>query len=251
MHDARTTSGSPRRWPLTLAALTGAMFLSSVGSALVAAQDVKAPTAWDGVYSDAQATRATGVFGASCANCHTLDAKGTRPLSGDKFWQSYTQRTVGDLLNYVRTSMPNNSPGSLSADTYNDLVALILKTNGFPAGATDLTAEAVAKVQIVPKGGAGELPANTLVGIVGCLARNGSDWVLTSATTPQRIEKTGPRPEDATRPLGERTIPLKFVLTKLDPFVGQRISASGMLIGAGGADGLNVSTVTRVAETCP
>jgi mono/diheme cytochrome c family protein len=251
MHDAWTTSGSSRRWPLTLAALTGAMFLSSIGSALVAAQDAKAPTVWDGVYSDAQATRATGVFGASCANCHTLDAKGTRPLSGDKFWQSYTQRTVGDLLNYVRTSMPNNSPGSLSADTYNDLVALILKTNGFPAGATDLTAAAVATVQIVPKGGAGELPANTLVGIVGCLARNGSDWVLTSATAPQRVEKTAARPEDATRPLGDRTIPLKFVLTKLDPFMGQRMFASGMLIGAGGADGLNVSTVTRVAETCP
>ena len=39
---------------------------------------------------------------------------------------------------------------------------------------------------------------------------------------------------------------LKFVLTRLDPFVGQRMSVSGMLIGAGGADGINVTTVARV-----
>jgi hypothetical protein len=44
---------------------------------------------------------------------------------------------------------------------------------------------------------------------------------------------------------------LKFVLTRLDPFVGQRMSVSGMLIGAGGADGINVTTVVRVAEACP
>ena len=38
---------------------------------------------------------------------------------------------------------------------------------------------------------------------------------------------------------------------RLDPFVGQRMSASGMLIGTGGVDGLNVTTVNRVAENCP
>jgi hypothetical protein len=29
------------------------------------------------------------------------------------------------------------------------------------------------------------------------------------------------------------------------------MSVSGMLIGAGGADGINVTTVVRVAEVCP
>ena len=38
-------------------------------------------------------------------------------------------------------------------------------------------------------------------------------------------------PEDATVALGTRTIALKFVLTKLDAFVGKRMSVSGMLIG--------------------
>ena len=44
---------------------------------------------------------------------------------------------------------------------------------------------------------------------------------------------------------------LKFVLSRLDSYVGQRMSASGLLIGTGGADGLNVSSVSRVAQTCP
>jgi mono/diheme cytochrome c family protein len=261
MRDAHNTDRTPvrrpRSWWIGIAcrlrvALECVPWVALAATAVMAQEAKPAgPTVWDGVYTDAQAARATTTFGASCSNCHTLDAQGNRPLSGDKFWQSYTQKTVGDLLTFVKTSMPNGNPGSLPAATYNDLVALILKSNGFPAGAAEVTPEAVAKVQIIPKGGAGELPANTLVGIVGCLAKSGSDWVLTSATAPVRIEKTGPRPDDATRPLGERTTPLKFVLSRLDSFVGQRMSVSGMLIGAGGVDGINVATVNRVAETCP
>lgn len=248
----RTVEKRSGRRPLRrFAAFAVAVF--AAGAIAASGQEAKpaGPTVWDGVYTEAQADRATTIFGTSCANCHTLGAEGTRPLSGDKFWQSYTQKTVADLLTYVRTSMPNGQPGSLPAATYNDLVALILKSNGFPAGSAEVTAESVAKVLIVPKGGSTELPANTLVGVVGCLTKGGSDWVLTNATAPQRIDKTGPGPDDATRPLGDRTIPLKFVLTRLDGFVGHRLSASGMLIGAGGVDGLNVATVTRVAETCP
>ena len=109
----------------------------------------------------------------------------------------------------------------------------------------------MAGVQIIPKEGPGELPANILVRVVGCLSKSGAEWVLTSATPPERIERTGPGPSDATRPLGTRSMTLKFVLTRLDPFVGQRMSVSGMLIGAGGADGINVTTVARVAEACP
>jgi hypothetical protein len=46
-------------------------------------------------------------------------------------------------------------------------------------------------------------------------------------------------------------VALKFLMTKLDAQIGKRMSVTGLLIGADGADGLNVSTVTRVAETCP
>jgi mono/diheme cytochrome c family protein len=229
------------------------LFLASIGSVVMTAQGPPpGRTVWDGVYTDAQADRAQVAFGASCARCHTLSGEGNRPLSGDKFWQGYTQRTVGDLLTFVTTNMPNGAGGSLSASAYNDLVALILKSNGLPAGTTEITPEAIAKVQIIPKGGAGELPSDTLVRVIGCLApRSGSDWTLTNATAPVRTEKTAPGADDATLPLGDRTVTLKFVLSRLDANVGRRMSVSGLTIGAGGVNGINVSTVTRVGETCP
>lgn len=226
-------------------------FLVSVTSAVIAAQ-AKPKTVWDGVYTDAQAERATATFSTSCARCHTLTSDGNRPLSGEKFWEAYTQRTVADLLTFVSTNMPNGSGGSLSASAYNDLVALILKSNGLPTGTTEVSPETVAGVQIIPKDGPGELPANTLVRVVGCLApKSGSDWTLTNATAPERIEKSGVGAEDATRALGDRTTSLKFVLQRLDAFVGKRMSVSGLLMGAGGVNGINVSAVNRVAETCP
>jgi hypothetical protein len=65
------------------------------------------------------------------------------------------------------------------------------------------------------------------------------------------VEKPGAAPDDATASLGERTMTLKFVLGRLDANVGKRVSVSGILIGAGGADGINVSLVSKVADACP
>ncbi len=235
-------------------ALLVSLGLIGLGTAPLNAQasNGKGRTVWDGSYTDAQAARATATFSQSCANCHTLGPEGKGPLTGDAFWKGFTQKTVADLLTFVKTNMPNGvNAGSLSASTYNDLVALILKSNGFPAGTTEVAPDTVAGVQIIPKDGPGELPANTLVRVVGCLSKSGSDWVLVNATVPERIERTGPGADDANRQLGNRSLALKFVLTRLDPFTGQRLSVSGMLIGTGGAEGINVTTVNRVAETCP
>jgi hypothetical protein len=242
-------------------AVAGLAFVTCAG---IAAQQPAAPpqrTVWEGAYTDAQADRARTTFESTCARCQlTAPAGGTTqaqgagqggPLSGDKFWTMFTQRTVGDLLAYLKKNMPNGNPGTLSAATYNDLVALILQSNGFPAGAAEVSPATVANVQIIPKNGPGELPANVLVRVVGCLMRNGTEWTLTQGSAFERIDVPGAGPNDATRALGTRNFPLKFVLTKLDRFDGQRMSVSGTLIGTGGVGGINVSDVTRVAEACP
>jgi len=208
-------------------------------------------TVWDGVYTEAQAARGVMAFGQSCAGCHALAAQGKAPLVGDAFWKSFAQKSVGDLLEFVSTYMPNGTPGSLTEPTYRDIVALMLKSNGFPAGTTELDPSTIDVVQIVPKDGSTELPANALARVVGCLARSGPDWVVTSATTPERAERAASGQEDAIRPLGSRRMVLKFVVTKLDALAGSRVAVSGLLIGEGGVDGINVTTVNRVAATCP
>ena len=228
-----------------------AAFAASLGSALLAAQAPTAGTVWEGAYTDAQATRATSAFAANCSECHVLGGTGDGQLVGQSFWEGYSQKTVGDLLTFVRTNMPSGAEGSLSPSMYADLVALILRSNGLPAGTTELGPTSTAHLKIIPKDGSTALPANSLARVVGCLAKNGSDWVLTNATPPERIDAAGVGKDDATRPLGDGKITLKFVLSRLDSMVGQRMSASGILIGTGGADGLNVSAVTRVAPACP
>jgi mono/diheme cytochrome c family protein len=234
---------------LSLAAL---LFVASVTASLGKAQtSTPRRTVWDGVYTEAQASRGMIAYGQSCAGCHALAAEGKAPLAGDSFWKSFSQKSVGDLFEFVSKYMPNGSPGSLSEAAYQDIAAVILKSNGFPAGTTELAANTIAGVQIVPKDGSRELPAGALVRVVGCLARSGADWVVTKATSPERAEGVVPAAEDATRPLGSRTMALKFVVTKLDTFAGSRVAVSGLLIGADGADGINVTTVNRVAPKCP
>jgi S-disulfanyl-L-cysteine oxidoreductase SoxD len=230
----------------------GFLFIALAAASVAAAQPSPArKTVWDGVYTEAQSARGVTAFGQSCAGCHALAAEGKAPLVGDAFWKSFAQKSVGDLLDFVSKNMPNGNPGTLTEASYGDIVALMLKSNGFPAGTTELRRDTVANVQIVPKDGRTELPSDALARVVGCLARKDSDWVVTKATTPQRAESVAPGVDDASRALGTRTITLKFVVTRLEPLAGSRVAVSGLLIGAGGADGINVTAVNRVAAKCP
>lgn len=220
-------------------------------AAVAQAQRTPPKTAWDGVYTDAQAALGMTAYSQSCAGCHSLAPEGKAPLVGDQFWKSFSQKTVGDMLEFVRTYMPNGAPGTLSLEAYQNIVALLLKSNGFPAGAAELTANTIAAVRIVPKDGSATLPPDALARVVGCLARSGTDWVVTHATAPQRSEQASSDSQDAAKPLGTRTLALKFVVTKLDSMAGSRVAASGLLIGPDGVDGLNVTEVHRVAPKCP
>jgi len=232
--------------------LAGLFILASATTSLATGQtSTSHRTAWAGAYTEAQATRGIGAFGQSCSGCHTLTAEGKAPLVGESFWKSFQQKSVADLLEYVSSNMPNGTPGSLNESTYRDIVALMLKSNGFPAGTTELRRDDSADVLIVPKDGSAELPADALARVVGCLVRRGTDWVVTSATNPERAERAVPAGNDAARTLGNRTMQLKFVLTKLDPLAGSRVVVTGLLMGDGGKDGINVTTVSRVAEKCP
>jgi mono/diheme cytochrome c family protein len=248
----RSVGGGRNLSAVPVLRLAGLLFLASATASFVTAQS-KSPrrTVWDGAYTEAQAGRGVMAFAQSCSGCHALTAEGRAPLVGEAFWKSFAQKSVGDLLDFVTAYMPNGSPGSLNETTYSDIVAYMLKSNGFPAGTTELARNTAAEVRIVPKDGSSELPANALARVVGCLARSGTDWVVTNATNPERAERSVPEGEDASRPLGSRTMPLKYVLTSLDAMAGSRVVVSGLLIGAGGADGINVTAVNRVAPKCP
>ena len=95
----------------------------------------------DGVYTDEQATRGAEGFTQNCAVCHgaALGGMGEAPaLVGAQFISDFNGLTLGDLFDRIRTTMPLNRPGALSRDQYADILAFLLRTNGYPAGPREL-----------------------------------------------------------------------------------------------------------------
>lgn len=115
-----------------------------VCSTVVGARDGQQPaaqTVWDGVYSDAQASRGKNAYRKECASCHLESLGGADmgpALVGDAFLMTWLDLSVGDLYERVRISMPQDNPASLSREQYADIVAYMLQVNKFPTGAGEL-----------------------------------------------------------------------------------------------------------------
>jgi mono/diheme cytochrome c family protein len=124
------------------------LLLAGAVVVVMASAGVRAQTsryASEGVYTTVQADRGEREFGRSCEHCHgkELEGDGGREvpaLVGDAFLGKWRGRPVKELYELLRQSMPADNRGKLSARSYTELVAFLLKTNGFPDGATDLPA---------------------------------------------------------------------------------------------------------------
>jgi quinoprotein glucose dehydrogenase len=111
---------------------------------------------WSGVYAEEQAERGRSTYLAqSCVQCHddTLGGNEFGPaLVGDEFVSRWSGNPVANLFALIHETMPANNPGRLSTRQAADLLAYLLKTNGFPAGGRDLEADAAAlKIIIIEK----------------------------------------------------------------------------------------------------
>jgi hypothetical protein len=74
-------------------------------------------------------------------------------LAGAEFASNWNDLSIGDLFERIKTSMPQNNPGSLSRPQVADIVAFILGRNNFPAGQTELpsAADQLAQIKFAPK----------------------------------------------------------------------------------------------------
>ena len=131
---------------LTLTSL--ALSALVVVTALVPAAHVRLPvrqrTTWDSVYTDEQATRGQAAYNRSCARCHLESLGGadeSPALTGTAFLSNWNGLTLGELHARVRRSMPSDDPGTFGPQLITDVMAYMLRVNGFPAGKTDLTHE--------------------------------------------------------------------------------------------------------------
>lgn len=135
--------GVLRRWVIrppgvvALAAIAiGASSLVLAARAGAQARAAQTRTTMSGVYTAEQARQGREVFTGTCTGCHTPAAH-----TGPVFTTKWVGRSVDDLFTYIRNSMPKIAPGSLSEDEYVWVTAYILRLNGMPAGASELSAE--------------------------------------------------------------------------------------------------------------
>jgi mono/diheme cytochrome c family protein len=124
-----------------LAALGAASFFAGRVGALSARETVLAKTVWDSVYSTAQAARGESAYAKGCARCHGAALTGgdqSPPLAGSAFLGNWNGQSLIDLHQRIKTTMPSDSIGIYDAKFVTDVVAFMLKANGFPAGDAEL-----------------------------------------------------------------------------------------------------------------
>ncbi|HUF26394.1 MAG TPA: c-type cytochrome [Gemmatimonadaceae bacterium] len=102
-----------------------------------APSQAKARSALEGAYADSQAQRGENTFRTTCAACHAVST-----LTGAPFERRWGGRSAYDLFDLISTTMPFEDPGGMSRQEYVEIVAYLLKLNGYPASAsTPLPAE--------------------------------------------------------------------------------------------------------------
>ena len=102
------------------------------------------PPSADGTFTTGQAVSGWSVYGVQCQECHgpALEGMEAPPLSGVDFLTSWAGQTTDELFAYLRDEMPPGQAGSLSDQSYVDLVAYLLESNGAVPGERTLTADA-------------------------------------------------------------------------------------------------------------
>ena len=232
-------------------AVIAALLLIAMTAGSVRGQDAQARTVWDGVYTEAQASRGKAQYEASCRSCHR-----DGPRRDEEFMRDWSGSDLESLFKQIKSSMPAGAPSSLSDAAYADIVAYVLQANAFPAGSTELAAAAVGPIRIEGRNGPAPVPDLALVRVAGCLTQGpGAAWTLADAGEPIRTKDPAasaddePKQSQAAR-TGTQTFRLLNVFPAPDAHAGHIVEARGFLIRDPGGNRINVTSVRSLAPRC-
>lgn len=144
-------------WPNLTAGVAAVLLILAVvhrSSASPAPQDTKADVStMTGVFTSAQAARGEETYMTICVACHPAGTY-TTPA----FRTSWASRPLSDLFSIIKNTMPKVDPGTLTPQETAQVIAYILKSNGVPAGKTELPSElaALKAIRIEMPGTAGK-----------------------------------------------------------------------------------------------
>jgi alcohol dehydrogenase (cytochrome c) len=122
--------------------------IAAIALTLSAQQDV-------GPFTAKQAGQGHTEYSTACASCHqgNLSGGGEAPsLAGGNFLKSWGDRSTRELYDYLRAAMPLGKGGSLSDQTYENIVAFLLEANGATPGGKAFTADINVKINQVANG---------------------------------------------------------------------------------------------------
>jgi mono/diheme cytochrome c family protein len=106
-------------------------------------------------FTEEQVARGKALYQKNCQDCHgtTVDNGefGGPPIKGAYFRQHWGSGDVAGLFGYVNALMPPDRPGQLSPQSYIDLTAFLLSSNGYAAGNEELTPDPEAQRRMTMK----------------------------------------------------------------------------------------------------
>ena len=219
-----------------------------------------AKTVADGVYTDAQAVRGLAAFDAACTQCHRANLTGADgpALRDERFDRNFAGKDLKTFYTKVASTMPRSAPGSLGDNVYLDIVAHVLKENGFPAGSEELTTGALSGIQVLPSRPKPPPPVGdfSYVEVVGCLASGpNNSWLLTNGSEPISVvvSESGPKPSHDRESigLGSETFHLLDALAyNPESYKGHKMYVRGLLIKLPSERRMTISSFETMAPSC-
>ena len=238
----------------TVLAVTLALVIA--GSGLPSVAQGNEPRIWTGVFTDEQVERGKANFAQSCTRCHGQDLAGlTAPsLNGNRFITAWENENLYKLFVKIRDTMPPNFGTILTDEAKLDVMAFILKTNGYPTGSQELKVDSdtLETIQVVQKGATQVVSNFSVVRVVGCLAPGPNNtWTLSNTTDPVLSRDQASTPDELKRaealPAGKQSFRLVSVAGfSPQQYSGQRMDVKGLLYKDDTDARINVTSLQSV-----
>ncbi|MDA1371730.1 MAG: PQQ-binding-like beta-propeller repeat protein [Proteobacteria bacterium] len=107
-------------------------------------------------YTSSQAQQGEILYQQTCIACHGTNLDNgsfAPPITGDLFYGVWGGRSVAELLQYIKESMPPGSPEKLSDSASLELVSYMFQEHGIPAGQQALSLDSNTQLLPIPASG--------------------------------------------------------------------------------------------------
>ena len=172
--------------------------------------------------------------------------------------QNLCRQGSENLFTKIATTMPRGAPASMGDNVYLDIVAHVLRENGFPAGTQELATDALSGINVLPGRPKPPPPVGdfSYVEVVGCLVPGPENtWLLSRASEPVGLAITGSAEREDSdadnKPLGTQEFRLLDAMAyNPQSHKGEKMYVRGLLIKLPGEQRMTISSIKSVSPSC-